>query len=178
MSSFVLRAQGSPQALIPAVREAVRRIDPAQVIDAISTLDEGIGLATSEPRVRVWLVGAFAGIAVCLAALGLYGLLASDVAQRTREIGVRLALGANRDSVSGMIVLKGFALVLAGLLLGLAGAAGLARWIGSLLFGVQPVDASVLLAVSFVMVLLGAAASYFPACRAAEVDPGVALRHE
>lgn len=178
LSSFMLRTQGNPQALIPAVREAVRRIDPAQVIDGISTLDEGVDLSTSEPRVRVWLVGAFACIAVWLAALGLYGLLASDVAQRTHEIGVRLALGASRDRVSGMIVLKGIALVLAGLLLGLAGATVLARWIGSLLFGVQPVDASVLAAVSFVMALLGAAATYFPASRAAEVDPGLALRHE
>ncbi len=178
LSSFVLRAQGNPQALIPAVREAVRRIDPQQVIDHISTLDEGIDLSTSEPRVRVWMVGGFALIAVWLAALGLYGVLASDVAQRTHEIGVRLALGASRDLVSAMILLKGTALVFAGLVFGLAGAIALARWIGSLLFGVQPVDASVLAAVSLVMALLGAAASYFPACRAAAVDPGVALRHE
>lgn len=178
MSSFVLRTQGNPQALIPAVRAAVRRIDPEQVIDGISTLDEGIQVSTSEPRIRVWLVGAFACIAVWLAALGLYGVLASDVAQRTHEIGVRLALGASRDRVSGMIFLKGTAMVLAGLLLGLAGATALARWIGSLLFGVHPIDASVLASVSVVMALLGAAASYFPAVRAAEVDPGVALRHE
>ena len=178
MARFVLRAETEPGLLAPAVRKAVSRLDPNLVVDEIATLDEQIDLATADSRVRVRLLGGFAIIALWLAVLGLYGVLSSDVAQRTHEIGVRLALGADPDRVSRSVLWKGLSIVLGGLLLGLCGAAALGRWLGALLFGVEPLDLPVLLGVSLTMIAVAAAASYLPALRAAEVDPGIALRHE
>ncbi len=178
MARFVLRAEGEPGLLAPSVRKAVSRLDPNLVVDEIATLDEQIDLATADSRVRVRLLGGFAVIALWLAVLGLYGVLSSDVAQRTHEIGVRLALGADPGRVSRAVLWKGLSIVLGGLLLGLCGAAALGRWLGALLFGVQPLDLPVLLGVSLTMIAVAAAASYLPAIRAAEVDPGIALRHE
>ncbi|MEO6192809.1 MAG: ABC transporter permease [Thermoanaerobaculia bacterium] len=178
MARFVLRAETEPGLLAPAVRKAVSRLDPNLVVDEIATLDEQIDLATADSRVRVRLLGGFAIIALWLAVLGLYGVLSSDVAQRTHEIGVRLALGADPDRVSRAVLWKGLSIVLGGLLLGLCGAAALGRWLGALLFGVEPLDLPVLLGVSLTMIAVAAAASYLPALRAAEVDPGIALRHE
>lgn len=178
MSRFVLRAEGSPAALIPAVRRAVSRIDPDLVIDGLGTLEEEVDLATADARVRVRLLGAFALIALWLAVLGLYGVLSSDVAQRTQEIGVRIALGANRDRVALGVAWKGLSIVLAGLALGLCGSAALGRWLGSLLFGVGPVDPAVLAGVSLTLLTAAAVACWLPASRAAEVDPVIALRHE
>jgi predicted permease len=175
---FAVRTAGDPRALVPAVREVVRRIDPDQVIDGISTMEDEIGLATAEPRTRVLLLAAFAAVALWLAALGLYGVLASDVAQRRHEIGVRLALGAARSRVLGAILWKGTAVALCGLVLGLAGSVALGRWLGSLLFGVEPLDPPVLVGVSVLILAVAAAASYLPAYRAAAVDPSVALRHD
>ena len=178
LERFVLRAAGAPGALAPAVRRAVHRIDPDLPVDEIAGMDEAVDLATADSRVRVRLLAGFAVIALWLAALGLYGVLASDVAQRTHEIGVRLALGADPDRVSRAVLGKGLSIVLAGLLLGLGGSVALGRWLGALLFGVQPLDPTVLVGVSLTMLAVAAAASYLPASRAAEVDPGIALRHE
>jgi len=178
MSRFVLRAEGAPETLIPAVRRAVSRLDPNLVIDGLSTLDEQVDLATADARARVRLLGAFALIALWLAVLGLYGVLASDVAQRTHEIGVRLALGATPDRVAFGVVGKGLSIVIAGLAAGLCGSAALGRWLGALLFGVKPADPAVLVGVSLTLLTVAAVASWLPASRAAEVDPGIALRHE
>jgi putative ABC transport system permease protein len=178
LARFALRTQGDPRSLAAAVRQAVHRIDPAQVIDGISTMDEQVGAATAAPRARVLLLGAFAAVALWLAVLGLYGVLSSDVAQRTHEIGVRLALGADRRRVLGSILWSGTSVALCGLLLGLAGAALLGRWLGALLFGVAPLDPPVLLAVGAVLLTVAAVAAYLPARRAAAVDPGAILRHE
>ncbi len=181
MARFVLRASGpaaAPARLAPAVRRAVHRLAPDLPVDRIATLDSAVDLATADTRVRVRLLGGFALLALWLAALGLYGVLASDVAQRTHEIGVRLALGADPGRVSRAILGKGLAIVLAGLALGLAGAVALGRWLGSFLFGVAPLDVPVLVGVSLTMLAVAAAASFLPASRAAEVDPVIALRHE
>jgi putative ABC transport system permease protein len=178
LARLVLRAQGDPAALAPAVRRAVHALDPNLVVDEIATLDSQVDLATADSRVRVRLLGGFALLALWLAVFGLYGVLAGDVARRTHEIGVRLALGADPGRVARGVLRQGLAIVLAGLLLGLGGAAMLGRWLGALLFGVRPFDLPVLVAVSATMIAVAAAASYLPASRAAEVEPGVALRHE
>jgi predicted permease len=178
MARFALRAQGDPAALAAAVRAAVRRLDPELVIDGLTTLDEQVAAATAGERTRVRLLAAFAGVALWLVALGLYGVLASDVARRTPEIGLRLALGAGRHEVAGAILGQALAVVLAALAIGLAAAVASARLLRSLLYGVEPVDLSVLLAVSLVLLAVAAVASLLPARRAAGIDPGLALRHE
>jgi putative ABC transport system permease protein len=178
MARFILRAEGAAASLVPAVRQVVHRLDPELVIDEVATMDEQVALATADSGVRVRLLGGFAVIALWLACLGLYGVLSSDVGQRTHEIGVRLALGANSDRVARTVLWQGLSIVLGGLLLGLCGAAALGRWLGTLLFGVGPLDVPVLVAVSVVMLTVAGIASYLPAIRAAEVDPGIALRHE
>jgi predicted permease len=184
LARFVLHVSGvagaavAPGRLAPAVRRAVRRIAPDLPVDEIATLDSQVDLATADSRVRVRLLGGFAIVALWLAALGLYGLLASDVAQRRHEIGVRLALGALPERVARAVLGKGMAVVAAGLALGLGGAVVLGRWLGALLFGVRPVDLPVLVGVSLTMLAVAAVASYLPASRAAEVDPVIALRHE
>jgi predicted permease len=175
---FAVRAKGDPRTLAAAVREAVHRIAPNQVIDGIATMDDEIGRSFAEPRTRIGLLGAFAALALWLAALGLYGVLSSDVTQRTHEIGVRLALGAHRGRVLREILWQGTCVALAGLLLGLAASALLARSLGALLFGVQPLDPTVAAVVSLVILTVAALASDLPARRASGVDPAVALRHE
>lgn len=178
MARFVLRTEGTPSSVAPAARQAVHRIDRELVIDEIATLDEQVKLATADSGIRVYLLAGFAIVALWLASLGLYGVLAGDVGRRTHEIGVRLALGASTDRVALTVLGQGLAIVLAGLCLGLCGAVALGRWLGTLLFGVGPTDVPVLLAVSAVMLMVAGAASYLPALRAAGVDPGIALRHE
>lgn len=187
MACFVLRADGqetegtaasAASLLAPAARQVVHRIDRELVIDEIATLDEQVERATADSGVRVLLLAGFAAVALWLASLGLYGVLASDVGRRTHEIGVRLALGADSDRVALSVVGQGLSIVLAGLCLGLCGAVALGRWLGAFLFGVSPMDLPVLVAVSVVMLTVAGVASYLPALRAAEVDPGIALRHE
>jgi len=178
LARFAVRTEGDPRASIAAVRAAVRRIEPNLVIGGIATMDEEAGLAAAEPRTRVRLLGAFAVLALWLAALGLYGVLASDVTRRTHEIGLRLALGADRRRVLAAVLRQGTTVALAGLVLGLAAAVLLGRWLGALLFGVQPLDPPVLMGVSVIILGIAAVASWLPARRAAGVDPAVALRHE
>lgn len=179
MARFVLRAgEGREASLAPAVRQVVRRLDPELVIDGIATMDEQVALATADSGVRVRLLGGFAVLALWLASLGLYGVLSSDVGRRTHEIGLRMALGADADRVARGVLWQGLSIVLIGLCLGLCGSAALGRWLSALLFGVGPMDGPVLVAVSVVMLTVAGLASYLPASRAAEVDPGIALRHE
>lgn len=178
MARFALRAQGDPAALAAAVRTTIRRLDPNLVIDGLDPMTGQVAAATAAEQARLRLLTGFGLLALWLVALGLYGVLASDVAQRKPEIGVRLALGADRRQVAGSIVRQGTAVVLAGLAIGLAGAIALARFLQSLLFGVEPLDIPVLLAVSLVILAVSTVASLVPARRAAAVDPGVALRHE
>ncbi len=177
-ANFVLRAEGDPRSLIAAVRDAVREIDPNQPIREIATMQDLIDASSADVRVRVWLLSAFAGIALLLAAIGLYGVLASDVAQRKREIGVRLALGAEPNQLLRNIVRRGLAVTLIGLAAGLCGAIALSRFLATLLFGVAPLDTTVLIGVAIVMMTVAVIASWIPGRRAARVDPMLALRHE
>jgi len=172
----VIRTEGDPARLAPAVRALIREMDPEQPIASLQTGREALGEATADPRFLLVMVTAFATVAVVLAAIGVYGLVSFDVARRTREIGVRMALGARSARVVTDVVQSGLALALLGLSLGLGAATLLARLVSSLLFGVSPLDPAALgLAAA---VLLGACgvALVLPARRAARVDPSEAIR--
>jgi putative ABC transport system permease protein len=176
--SMAVRTQGDPARLAPAVRAAVAAASPAAGIDAMAPLTELVSSSIARPRFYAALLGVFAAIAGVLAAIGVYGVLAYAVVQRTQEIGVRMALGAARADVVGLILRRGAGLTAAGLAIGLAGAAGLSRYLEGLLFGLTPLDRAsyALVAIAFAVVALTAA--YVPARRAANVDPIAALRVE
>ncbi len=174
----VLRTQVTPRALVPAVEKVVRELDPELPVARVATLDEVVARSISEPRFYMVLLGAFAAMAVFLAALGIFGVLSYSVVQRSREIGIRVALGAHPRDVLRMVLGHAATLAVIGVLVGLAGALALSRAIGSLLFELSPTDP---LTLGSMAVLLGAVAlvaSYLPARRATRVDPLIALRSE
>jgi putative ABC transport system permease protein len=176
--SFALRTAGDPSAAVPAVREVVRVVDPNIGIDAIVPMVRLEASSFARERFYAVVLGVFAGVAGLLAAIGIYGVLSYAVVQRTNEIGVRMALGAQRGQVLGLMMRQGLLLAAAGVLLGLICAAVGARSLQSLLFGVAPLDAATFGAVAAAFALVAAAASYLPARRATKVDPVVALRAE
>jgi predicted permease len=160
------------------IRAAVREVDPAQRIARVRRMDDIVSAAAARPRFNASLFGAFAGIALVLTIVGLYGVLSFLVAQRRQEIGTRMALGASRGDVLRSVVRQGVVLTAAGLFGGLTAAVFLARWLSTLLFGVQPHDLASFGGVAAAVVLVGAAASYLPARRAASLDPLIAMRAE
>src|ERR1041384_6772530 len=176
--TVLLRTAGEPAALTAAVRRELLALDPVQPVSAVRTLDEVVSTTMSPRRFNVVVLGVFAGTALLLAGIGLYGVMAYAVTQRTREIGVRLALGAEGRGVVAMVLRDSFRLVAAGVALGLAGALVLDRALASLLFQVGPHDPPSLLAASVALVLVALLGSYLPARRAARVDPLTALRAE
>jgi putative ABC transport system permease protein len=176
--SFALRTAGAPEALVPAVRDVIRTMDPNIGIDAIVPMEQLEASARARERFYAVVLGVFAVVAGRLAAIGVYGVLAYAVVQRTQEIGVRMALGARRGQVLGLIMRKGMTLAALGVVVGLAGAAAGARSLESLLFGVRPLDPWTFAAVAIGFALVAALASYLPARRATHVDPVVALRVE
>jgi predicted permease len=178
LSSFVLRVQGDPNTVIPAVRETVRRIDPNQVVDSVAAMNQRLDEAFREPRLESFLVLGFALTALAMTMLGIYGVVSSEVIQRTREIGVRMALGADPRKLVQMMLRRSLATVVPGVTIGLAGAAALTRFVVSLLYGVKPLDGTVFLGAALLMAGTALLASYFPARRAASVSPIEALRSE
>jgi putative ABC transport system permease protein len=172
------RTSGDPVSLSAAVRSAIQSLDPNLPILTTLTLEEHITGATFQQRMGSSLLGAFGGVAMLMAAIGLYGVMAFGVAQRTREIGIRLALGAQRSDILRLVVGTGARLVGVGIAVGLGVALLVTRFLSDLLFDVASYDPVVF---SSVVVLLGATsllASYLPARRASRVDPMVALRYE
>jgi macrolide transport system ATP-binding/permease protein len=162
------------------MEETVHRIDPGYMIQVSQTMDERLQDSQSAylHRSSAWLVGGFAALALLLAVVGLYGVIAYSVSQRTREIGVRMALGAQRDTVYRMILKEAGVLTIAGLVLGLVCSLGAAALIRSLLFGTQAWDLATWCAVPAVLGLSALLASFLPARRAASVNPQEALRSE
>ena len=160
------------------IRQVVTQVDPRQRIALLRTMDEIVAANTTSFRFDAWLSGMFAGLALILTAIGVYGLLSFSVARRTSEIGTRMALGASPGSVLRLVLQQGTGLVVMGLVLGLAGALAFTRSLASLLYGVRPNDWTSFVAVSVVLLAAGCLAGYIPARRATKIDPMIALRYE
>jgi putative ABC transport system permease protein len=174
----LMRVRGDPAALAPAVSALVRRLDPGLAVFGVEPLERTLDRSVSQRRFVMLLLVFFAGLALALAAIGVYGVLAYGVVERRREIGIRLALGAQPGAVRRRVVGQGLVLAGAGVLLGVAGAAGLARFLESMLFGVAPTDAATLASVALFLLVVALAASYLPARQATRIDPLAALRGE
>jgi putative ABC transport system permease protein len=180
-STIELRTQGDPAAYISAVREAVREVDNKLPLDDIKTQVEQADEALSMERLFTKLFSLFGVLAQLLAAVGLYGVMAYSVSQRTHEIGIRMALGASRQSVLGMVIKQGMTLTVVGVGLGLIVAYILTRYLEtltSMLFGVNPRDPVTFVVIAGILALVSLVACLVPARRATRVDPMVALRYE
>jgi putative ABC transport system permease protein len=175
---LVIRTALDPAGLAPAVRNAIHEIDKTIPIYDVATMTEQIGAQTARNRFTSWLMGIFAAVALLLAMVGVYGVMSYSVTRRTQEIGVRMALGANRPQVLLLIVGQGLPLILAGIVAGLAVSFALTRLIATLLYGVTPTDAFTFTTVTALLVSIALFACWLPAVRASRVDPLVALRHE
>jgi len=172
------RANVTPASIAHAVVDAVHRVDRNQPVVDLKTMEQVAREPLARERMMMALLGAFAGLALILSGLGIYSVLSYSVSQRTREIGVRVALGAERRDVLGLVVRQGFTLTLSGVVIGLLGAFGLTRFLSSLLYDVKPNDTLTLVVVSIMLAGVALLASYVPARRATKVDPMVALRYE
>ncbi len=161
--------------MVAAIRGEIRALDPDQALFNIATMDQLLSDSTSLRRFSMFLLGLFAALALLLAAIGIYGVLAQSVAQRTHEIGIRMALGAHTRDVLKLVVGHGMALALLGVAAGLAGALGLTRLIAKLLFGVSANDPGTFVAIALLLVLVSFLACYLPARRASKLDPMIAL---
>jgi len=176
--SILVRVTGDPAEFGPTLRRIVREIDSDVPLYAMESLNETLSHTTAQRRFTMLVLGVFAGVALLLAMVGVHGVLSYTVAQRTREIGIRMALGADRQSVRGLVMGQGARLVTAGLVLGVVGAFGGARLLSALLFGVHPNDPATFGAVAVGLGGVALLASWLPARRAMRVDPIVALREE
>jgi putative ABC transport system permease protein len=174
--TLVVRSGGDPAALAAAVRTAIAELDRNVPVDNVRTMDQVLADGVSRRRTNMLLIGAFAMLALVLAAVGLYGVMAYLVAQRRHEIGVRIALGASDADVASAVVKEAGLLALAGVGLGTLGALALTRLLANLLFGLAATDPATFGAAAAVLLAVAVAASWAPARRAARVDPIVALR--
>ena len=175
--AWVVRTRGEPYAMSAAIQEQLRQVSGLPVSD-IRSMDEVISRSTSRQRFNMWLMTIFGGTALLLAAIGIYGLMAYSVQQRTQEIGIRLALGAEAGDVRNMVVLQGMRLSLVGVLVGIAAAFGLSRLIASFLFRVKANDPLVFIAIPILLSAVAFLAVWLPAGRATAVNPVDALRYE
>jgi putative ABC transport system permease protein len=176
--TLVVRSFGDPEALAPALRKEVSSVDPAQPVYEVQTMQAVIGKAVSYQRLNMQLLAIFATLAMILAVIGIYSVMSYQVSQHTREIGIRMALGAQPWHVLRLILRQGLTLTLLGVVLGVAGAFGLTRLLASLLFGVTASDPLTYLLVSLLLILVALLACIVPARRATKVDPLFALRYQ
>jgi putative ABC transport system permease protein len=176
--TLVLRAGSGPLALVSAARRAVQAVDPDLPVFDIATMDQLVYRSASAPRFNTALLGVFATLALVLAAVGIYGVMSYAVAQRTHEIGVRVALGAEASDILRQVVRQGMLPAVIGIATGIAGAWGMTRFLSSLLFGVRPTDPMTFAMVPVLLAAVGVLACLLPARRATKVDPVVALRYE
>jgi putative ABC transport system permease protein len=174
--AFVIRTRTEPAAAASAVQSAVHSVDRDQPLYGVRTMEEVVSASRSPRRVRMLLLSLFAALALALACVGIYGVMAYLVAQRTHEIGIRMALGADRKEVLALIVGQGLKLSVAGVAAGLLLAVGLSRFLSTVLYGVGTTDAATFAGVGALLIALAAAASCLPAWRASRVDPVTALR--
>lgn len=176
--SLVIRTSGDPLDTVAAARNAVRSIDKGIPVFNVKSMNDVLATSVSQQRMSMLLLSAFAGVALLLAMIGIYGVTAYYVTQRTQEIGIRMALGAQMGDVMKLVLASGMALALVGVGLGVVGALALTRLMTSLLFAVKPTDAVTFVTVSLCLLVTALIASYIPARRATKVDPLVALRYE
>jgi putative ABC transport system permease protein len=175
---LLVRTASDPTAIVAAVTEAIRQTDPSLPVTQVMTLDNLLSQSVSPQRFSAVLIGILAGLALVLSAVGIYGVMSYTVSQRTQEIGVRMALGAQPGDILSLIVGRGVALAMTGITVGLLGALALTRFLSSLLFGVRAKDPIIFGSVALLLMLVALAACYIPARRAMRVDPMVALRYE
>ncbi|HEV8209597.1 MAG TPA: FtsX-like permease family protein, partial [Vicinamibacterales bacterium] len=172
----VARTSAAPEAAVGSLRQALARLDPEQAAGEIRTFDQYLARSIATPRFTAILLGTFAGLALLLAGFGLYGVMAYSVVQRSREIGIRMALGASAADVRALVVKQALRLGATGLAIGVAGALAVTRVLDSQLFGVTASDPLTFAAVSAALITVLVLAAYLPARRATRVDPIVALR--
>jgi putative ABC transport system permease protein len=175
---LAVRTDADPLTLAAALREQVHALDKEQPVANIQTLTQVVDESLAQPRLNTLLLGAFAALALLLAAMGIYGVLSYSVTQRTHEIGIRMALGADGRDVLWLMLGHGLFLTMMGVTAGLAASFGLTRLMAALLFGVRATDPATFVVVSVVLTGVALLASYLPARRAVKVDPIVALRYE
>jgi putative ABC transport system permease protein len=176
--SVVLRTAGDPHQQAAALRSALAEIDPNEPLVKVRTMEDNMAATVAQPRFRAWLIGIFAGLALLLAAVGIYGVMSYSVTQRTSEIGIRVTLGAQPVDVFRIVVGEGLRFALIGVALGGVGGLVLTRLLSSFLYSVSATDPLTFSGVAILLILVSAAASFFPAQRATRVDPIVALRYE
>jgi putative ABC transport system permease protein len=176
--SFLIRSRSDPAQLVAAIRDRVHAVDPAMPIYNIQTMEQAVSESVAQPRFYTWLLSGFAGLALLLAALGIYGVVSYSVSQRTRELGIRIALGATQDRVVRLVIGQGISLTVAGVIIGLVGAYWLVHLLATLLYGVKATDSVTFAGVSIVLLGVASLASYLPARRASRVDPVIAMRAE
>jgi putative ABC transport system permease protein len=178
MMTVAIRVPGDPLGIAPAARKLISGIDPTQPVYNVESLQQVLSHSIAPRRFNLFLLGTFAASALLMAVVGIYGVVAYSVTQRTREIGIRMALGAQRSEVIRMVVRQGMGLAISGIVMGLAAALGLTRFMASLLYDVKPNDPSTFALVAITLAATVALASWGPALKAALVDPSIALRHE
>ena len=171
----VARTTGDPLSVAGAVRHEIRQMDASLPVASVRSMNDVVAAALATPRLTGFLLGVFGAIALALAAVGIYGVLAYLVSQRTQEIGIRLAIGADRSQVLGMVLRQGLSLAAVGIVVGLIGAFALTRLMQSLLYEVRPNDPITFVAVAAALLLIALAASFLPARRATRVSPTIAL---
>jgi putative ABC transport system permease protein len=176
--SIVLRTAADPRLQAAALRSALAEIDPNEPLVKVRTMEENMAATVTQPRFRTWLIGIFAGLALVLAAVGLYGVLSYSVTQRTNEIGIRVTLGAQRSGIFRIIVGEGLRLALVGVGIGTIAALLFSRVLRTFLYGISAFDPITFVITAALLTLVAVAASFFPARRATGVDPLIALRHE
>jgi predicted lysophospholipase L1 biosynthesis ABC-type transport system permease subunit len=176
--NLVVRAEASAASLAPALRQEVGGLDPHLPLANLRVMEEVIAGSIAEPRSYTLLLALFAGAALLLAAVGVYGVMSSAVSASTHEIGIRMALGAQAHDVLRLVIGQGVRLTLIGVAVGLAGAFALTRWLENLLFEVEATDPVTFGAVAVLLTLVALAACWIPARRATQVDPAVTLRSE
>ena len=176
--TLLVRTSTDPRSMMAAIQAAVRGVEKDAPVYGVTTLEERLGVFHAQRRFQTWLLLAFALVALLLAAIGIYGLIRYSVAMRIREIGIRMAVGAQRGDILRLILREGLTLSCIGLVLGLIGAAWLGQLLSGLVFGITPTDPPTFVAVSVLLTAVAAAACYLPARRAARVDPVAALKYE
>ena len=176
--TVIIKGASDPNQLIGSARAAVREIDPDQPIYSPRTMNEIRGESVAGERLNLTLLSLFAGIALVLAIVGIYGVMSYSVTQRTHEIGIRMAIGARPRDVFTMILGQGMKLAIIGVVIGLAAAFGLTRVMASMLFGVTPTDATTFGAISALLIAVALLACYIPGRRATKVEPTISLRYE